>query len=184
MLGRFRLHRSVFCACRRLILVSTLLLLELYLSCACCPEVTVTSSSPAPFVSPCGIFNTNQRSLSRARRYLVIPTTQGAQGRGRPRAWLSQVILHPDSGIGGSPFRRAERAVAALNATTPGPHTGMRPRVRDVCDRAAMWTHACGPRPRGSRVLAPRSHVQDLFCALSARSGQFLEPCVHSFTTH
>ena len=61
MLGRFRLHRSVFCACRRLILVSTLLLLELYLSCACCPEVTVTSSSPAPFVSPCGIFNTNQR---------------------------------------------------------------------------------------------------------------------------
>ena len=141
------------------------------------------------FLASLGSKGRNGNSLARLRNVSSHSTesyctTKGAQGRGRPRAWLSQVILHPDSVIGGSPFRRAERAVAALNATMPGPHTGMRPRVRDVCDRAAMWTHACGPRPRGSRVLAPRSHVQDLFCALSARSGQFLEPCVHSFTTH
>ena len=31
---------------------------------ACSPEVTVTSSSPTPFVSPRGIFNTNQRTPS------------------------------------------------------------------------------------------------------------------------
>ena len=34
------------------------------LACACSPEVTVTSSSPAPFVSPRGVVNIIMNSLN------------------------------------------------------------------------------------------------------------------------
>ena len=51
-------------------------------ACACSPEVTVTSYSPTPFVSPRGIFNTNQRT----------PSAAGAGG--------SQRWQHAQEGVG------------------------------------------------------------------------------------
>ena len=46
-------------------------------ACACSPEVTVTSSSPAPFMSPRGIFNETHSTPFLPRRFASGRVGQG-----------------------------------------------------------------------------------------------------------